>query len=149
MWYAEDYDLRADLTEYDRMTDSTLWIQLLVGTYKEVEEKKKKGSVIFTGRKSFFIKCQCTCSPTTVIKDIYFMKVENTGSITLANGNVRIGSGDYCWSTVFREGISASKIHKVYVSNAWKALAVCCHGEQLTFHNAWQNCSRMGCWDCS
>lgn len=49
---------------------------------------------------------------TAAIQGIYFMKIECTGSIPLANGNVRVRFGDDSWSTIFREGVSESKKQK-------------------------------------
>lgn len=40
MQKTSSYSVRADLPEYDRMTELIFWTQLLIGTYKGVEEKK-------------------------------------------------------------------------------------------------------------
>lgn len=42
------------------------------------------------------------------------MKIHYARTISLANGDIGIWFGDYCWSAIFREGISVSKMQNIY-----------------------------------
>lgn len=42
------------------------------------------------------------------------MKIHYARTISLADGDIGIWFGDYCWSAIFREGISVSKMQNIY-----------------------------------
>lgn len=53
-----------------------------------------------------FSKSEITVIPTTVIQDVYFVNVQKTWSVSLANGNIRVWFRDDGGSPILGEGIS-------------------------------------------